>query len=1000
MVQLNKVHQRILAQAPGKHNKLFFQPKHKIGPVGDPCEHEADAVADKIMSRPAPVISKVSAVPTQCKCAACEEEEQLQRKEKGDTEETEAPSFAGGAINNGGSPLDGSTRSFMERRFGYNFSRVRIHTDTVAAKSAQSINALAYTSGRDIVFNKGQYLPATTSGKKLLAHELTHIVQQNGRIQKHPVIQRQPVQAPTQAQLNQLCYDSGVPQPVPSARNPELHPTYAGWIGSFTGLTTFRSNDTVSGQTARSRFNVLGTAGRRYGDSTATLDTEPVPVTGSAASGEEFIDHPTNQWVLNCLPANLRATAYQLPADCADIAVILRHVWLAAHHRTETYNQWTVGDRTGAANQPRARRLIRDVFTGNVRSMVNAYANAQGQRLRNFNTLQDLLHVGDVLVWEHRKVVRNGTQVSTERTGGHTQTINNITRSGSTITAINVLQGNQPIFSDAATAILSDRGARNTDPDSPAGMALRNLPGRRVEASTAISIRDIRDPVSGQDLWGSISARDSSNRITKFTTLVAAGPPRAAARPAAARGGRRITDWRSAIRRASRAALPGVLEASLQEARSILEQGASATNPVTAADMASLGNDYGNRVHTRLNRNADALMQRVQEVVTVIRALRNDTTNPSAVTPVFNRFEQAFVRQALPQATAEERRLFTEHASLSTFLQPFSAQIAAFSTALSGARNMSQARTIAGQHGASLWQAAITRAQAVTGGSIDDRPLYWSRLRMIESIRLERMRFGPSATERQQLVQLFENASRGIPITSGASVFPSSATGKRILVSGFDPFGLDTSLRDSNPSGAAVLALDGQTVSANNVSAHVEGVVFPVRYRDFDQGLIESFFRPFIDGTHAVNMIMTISQGSTGFDIERWAGRRRSASLPDNEGVISGGSRANPVEPPGLSSGPEFLETGLPHAAMTQGHHAELNTTGWSQDRSTGHAITGTGGGFLSNEIFYRTRLLQRNIGGNALNIPVGHLHVPANMSRQNIINSVRDILGAALQAI
>src|SRR5690606_20271324 len=67
---------------------------------------------------------------------------------------------------------------FMENRFGYDFSHVKIHDDTVAAKSAQSINALAYTSGNNIVFNHGQYSPETNSGRKLLAHELTHVVQQ------------------------------------------------------------------------------------------------------------------------------------------------------------------------------------------------------------------------------------------------------------------------------------------------------------------------------------------------------------------------------------------------------------------------------------------------------------------------------------------------------------------------------------------------------------------------------------------------------------------------------------------------------------------------------------------------------------------------------------------------------------------------------------------------------------------------------------------------------
>jgi Domain of unknown function (DUF4157) len=66
----------------------------------------------------------------------------------------------------------------MESRFSYDFSNVRIHTDEAAAKSAYSVNALAYTLGNDIVFGEGQYQPNALVGRRLLAHELTHVVQQ------------------------------------------------------------------------------------------------------------------------------------------------------------------------------------------------------------------------------------------------------------------------------------------------------------------------------------------------------------------------------------------------------------------------------------------------------------------------------------------------------------------------------------------------------------------------------------------------------------------------------------------------------------------------------------------------------------------------------------------------------------------------------------------------------------------------------------------------------
>ncbi|HEY9363613.1 MAG TPA: DUF4157 domain-containing protein [Chitinophagaceae bacterium] len=122
----------------------------------------------------------------QRKCAHCEEEENLQRKEI-DEEEKDADSnlenYVGG-LSGAGQPLPNEARNFYEPRFGYDFSNVKVHTDSIAAKSAQSINALAYTSGNNIVFNEGQYATNLESGKKLLAHELTHVVQQVNGIQR------------------------------------------------------------------------------------------------------------------------------------------------------------------------------------------------------------------------------------------------------------------------------------------------------------------------------------------------------------------------------------------------------------------------------------------------------------------------------------------------------------------------------------------------------------------------------------------------------------------------------------------------------------------------------------------------------------------------------------------------------------------------------------------------------------------------------------------------
>jgi hypothetical protein len=83
-------------------------------------------------------------------------------------------------LRSSGQPLDNASRTFFEPRLQHDFSGVRVHTDTKASESARAVNALAYTVGRDVVFEAGRYAPGTSSGNKLLAHELTHVKQQQG----------------------------------------------------------------------------------------------------------------------------------------------------------------------------------------------------------------------------------------------------------------------------------------------------------------------------------------------------------------------------------------------------------------------------------------------------------------------------------------------------------------------------------------------------------------------------------------------------------------------------------------------------------------------------------------------------------------------------------------------------------------------------------------------------------------------------------------------------
>ncbi|MFL5383022.1 MAG: DUF4157 domain-containing protein [Longimicrobiaceae bacterium] len=158
------------------------QRKATVSSPGDPFEREADAVADEVMRMAEP--ARISSVPAsiQRECAACEDEERKTIQPE------RAPSARSGAeldtvaavrgAERGGEPLPKAARDFFESRFRRDFGRVRVHTDGKAADAARSVQARAYTIGRDIVFGAGAYAPTTAEGKRLLAHELTHVIQQ------------------------------------------------------------------------------------------------------------------------------------------------------------------------------------------------------------------------------------------------------------------------------------------------------------------------------------------------------------------------------------------------------------------------------------------------------------------------------------------------------------------------------------------------------------------------------------------------------------------------------------------------------------------------------------------------------------------------------------------------------------------------------------------------------------------------------------------------------
>jgi len=172
----------------------FIQPKLTINQPGDSYEREADAMAEHVMSSRAQTSQpffRPAENSVQRKCQQCEEEDSHVHRKENSTAEVQGDNNLDNyvsTLSSSGQSLPQHSRSFFEPRFGHDFSNVRVHTDSAAAKSAQSINALAYTTGNNIVFNSGQYSPDSESGKRLMAHELTHVVQQVGseNLQRKP----------------------------------------------------------------------------------------------------------------------------------------------------------------------------------------------------------------------------------------------------------------------------------------------------------------------------------------------------------------------------------------------------------------------------------------------------------------------------------------------------------------------------------------------------------------------------------------------------------------------------------------------------------------------------------------------------------------------------------------------------------------------------------------------------------------------------------------------
>ena len=175
-----------------------IQPKLESNTAGDAHEREADLIANRVMSMPGPLFQRKESCLCGGRCPTCKTQSSAQSRSLTQnkvqpTQISASPSPAsqplemdsefGGTLSASkgkGQPLDVSTRSFMEHHFGTDFSRVRIHTDLSAGDMCQSLRARAFTNGTDVYFSQGQYHPHDAASKRILSHELTHVVQQSG----------------------------------------------------------------------------------------------------------------------------------------------------------------------------------------------------------------------------------------------------------------------------------------------------------------------------------------------------------------------------------------------------------------------------------------------------------------------------------------------------------------------------------------------------------------------------------------------------------------------------------------------------------------------------------------------------------------------------------------------------------------------------------------------------------------------------------------------------
>lgn len=251
--------------AAKKDKPQILQPKLVIGSPNDRYEQEADRVADQMMRMPEPIVQRqieseeaeeetlqtqplseqiTPLVQRQVNSLEEEEEEEtLQTKMASSKQRTISSNLQNRitSLQGAGQPLSQSERAFFEPRFGVDFSPVRIHADFQAAEAAEAVNAHAFTLGQNIVFGAGQYDPKSSKGQHLLAHELTHTLQQKGKVTSSGAINIQRSFCPSVCNGRSLCR-----APRKMGRNSCAESNAADNSNKISHIRVIRSNKTVT----------------------------------------------------------------------------------------------------------------------------------------------------------------------------------------------------------------------------------------------------------------------------------------------------------------------------------------------------------------------------------------------------------------------------------------------------------------------------------------------------------------------------------------------------------------------------------------------------------------------------------------------------------------------------------------------------------------------------------------------------------------------------------